>query len=39
MIYLISQNEVIEVFTSTHLNQVILSSIEQVLCGMWQGKY
>ena len=30
MIYLISQNEVIEVFTSTHLNPVILSSIEQV---------
>ena len=30
IICLISQNEVIEVFTSTHPNQVILLSIEQV---------
>ena len=39
MIYLISQNDVIEAFTSTHLNLGILSSIEQVLCGMWLGKF
>ena len=30
MICLISQNEVIEVFTSTRPNPLILSSIEQV---------
>ena len=38
MIYLISLNEVIESFTSTNLNKLILSSIEQVECGTLLGK-